>query len=355
MIILIPAYEPDTKLIDLVAAIGQRSPNQQIVLVDDGSGPGFDEVFRKTQDLGCTVLTHERNLGKGVALRTGFSYIVDRWPGSDVVCADCDGQHRLDDITKVAEALECGAAPIVLGARSFTGAVPLRSRFGNSVTGAAFAMATGKRLTDTQTGLRGYRSGLLDWLGTVDGDRFEYELNVLLAARTRHVEVAEVPIETIYLDDNASSHFRPLVDSARIYAPLLRFTLSSLGAFAVDFVAFLVLMALGVGLGWSVVGARALSSTFNYLTNRRFVFADEGSKTGSAFRYFSLVALLLGFNYSVLRTLITGLSMNVVVAKVFTESTLFAFSYLMQRRYVFAGAAHDPTPIDHGDRVPARA
>ena len=134
MIILIPAYEPDTKLVDLLAAIREEVPSQQVVVIDDGSGPAYQPIFDKAFALGCAVLYHRRNLGKGAALKTGFAYIAHRWPGDDVVCADCDGQHRLGDIHRVAAALEAGRAPIVLGARAFDAQVPLRSRFGNAAT-----------------------------------------------------------------------------------------------------------------------------------------------------------------------------------------------------------------------------
>lgn len=336
MIILIPAYEPDTKLIDLLAAIREEVPSQQVVVIDDGSGPAYQPIFDKAFALGCAVLYHRRNLGKGAALKTGFAYIAHRWPGDDVVCADCDGQHRLGDIHRVAAALEAGRAPIVLGARAFDAQVPLRSRFGNAATRVAFGLATGRRITDTQTGLRGYRAELLRWLGAIDGDRFEYELSVLLEARQCGLEMAEVPIETVYLDHNASSHFRPLVDSARIYAPLVKFAMSSLGAFVVDFVTFIALMALGGGLAVSVVAARVLSASFNYATNRRFVFNRGAGGVKSAAKYAGLVVLLLVANYGLLRFLTGGLALNVVLAKVLTEGTLFSFSYLAQKRYVFA-------------------
>jgi glycosyltransferase involved in cell wall biosynthesis len=342
MIILIPAYEPDTKLVDLLAAIRAEAPAQEVVVVNDGSGPAYQPIFDAAYTLGCTVLHHPRNRGKGAALKTGFAHIAHRWPGEDVVCADCDGQHRLGDIQRVAEALEIGSSPIVLGSRAFDGQVPLRSRFGNSVTRVAFAVATGRRITDTQTGLRAYRAELLEWLGRIGGDRFEYELNVLLEARQCGIDLAEVPIETVYLDHNASSHFRPLVDSARIYAPLVRFAMSSLGAFVVDFVTFVALIALGGGLAVSVVAARALSASFNYATNRRFVFNAEAGGVGPAARYAGLVVLLLVANYSLLRLLAGGLSLNVVVAKLLTEVTLFLFSYLAQQRFVFAPTSGRP-------------
>ena len=111
-----------------------------------------------------------------------------------------------------------------------------------------------------------------------------------------------VDIATIYLDDNESSHFRPLADSIRIYARLLRFSLSSLAAFAVDTVALLLLVAVTGSLLLSVVGARTISSSVNFLTNRRLVFEHGRQRPvgRAAALYFGLVAVLLALNYLLL-------------------------------------------------------
>jgi hypothetical protein len=161
-----------------------------------------------------------------------------------VVCADSDGQHRPEDIDAVADRVATSGAAMVLGCRRFTGAVPARSRVGNTVTRVLFRAVTGLRLTDTQTGLRAYPARMLPWLGQVDGDRFEYEQRLLLLAAREGLPVAEVEIATIYLRHNASSHFRPVRDAVRIYRPLLTFGLSSMLAFAVDTVALLAFVTL---------------------------------------------------------------------------------------------------------------
>ena len=145
------------------------------------------------------------------------------------MCADSDGQHRADDIEAVAERLRTTPAAMVLGVRRFTGPVPARSRYGNAATRVLFRMITGLAVTDTQTGLRGYPAGQLDWLLSVPGDRFEYEMNVLLHAARSGLPVDEVEVATTYLNDNASSHFGSLTDSVRVYQPLLRYAVSARG------------------------------------------------------------------------------------------------------------------------------
>ncbi|MCB0956524.1 MAG: bifunctional glycosyltransferase family 2/GtrA family protein [Ilumatobacter sp.] len=336
MIILIPAYEPDHRLVDLLAAIRTARPTQRIVVVDDGSGPRYDAVFLRAASLGADVLRHAPNRGKGFALRRGFAHIEATYPGHAVVCADCDGQHTLPDIHRVADALAAHPAAIVLGTRAFAGDVPARSRLGNTVTRILFGAATGTRLQDTQTGLRGYGPALLPWLQTVPGDRFEYELAALLEATRLGITHMEVPIDTVYLEGNRSSHFRPLADSARVYAPLLRFAASSLAAFAIDAAVLFTMAALTHRIVLSVVVARVASATVNFATNRRFVFTSTRGWWASARRYFTLVGVILAANAGLMHLLVTVAGLPILAGKVLTETALFAVSYRAQRRFVFS-------------------
>ncbi|GAA3344834.1 hypothetical protein GCM10020358_49660 [Amorphoplanes nipponensis] len=228
IVFLLPVYQPSRHLPELMTELRQAAPGCHFVIVDDGStGPAAAEVLRQAENLGGTVLRHPGNQGKGVALKTGFGYAAEQHPGLDVVCADADGQHSVADIVRVADRVR-DTGHTVLGVRRFAENVPLRSKVGNTVTQVLFKAATGRGVQDTQTGLRAYPSALLGWLCTVPGERFEYEMNVLLeAARAGH-RIEQVVITTTYLDDNSSSHFSALSDSARIYWPLLRYAAASL-------------------------------------------------------------------------------------------------------------------------------
>ena len=338
MIVLVPSYEPDHRLVDLVAHL-VAVPGWGVLVVDDGSGPAYAEQFAAVRALGAEVLTHPVNQGKGRALKTGFAHVLAHHPGEDVVCADSDGQHAPADVERVAAAVVEGP-DLVLGVRHFTGAVPLRSKVGNALTRRLFALTTGVPVVDTQTGLRGFPHRVLPWLVALPGERFEYELRMLLAAAREHRAIAQVTIETIYLEDNASSHFRPLHDSVRIYGQLFAFVASSLLGFAVD-VLVLALLMWGTGaLALSVVLARLVSATVNYTVNRRLVFASGGVARvrDSLPRYAALAAGLLGANLLLMEVL-RGLTGSVVAAKVLTELTLVVVSYAVQRTHVFARRA----------------
>ncbi|MEN0128376.1 MAG: glycosyltransferase [Brevundimonas sp.] len=345
MIVLIPAYEPDERLVALVAALRLERPGMQVVVVDDGSGPDYRPVFAAAAAAGATVLTHDVNRGKGRALKTGLEHVVREHPGQGVVCADCDGQHTPSDVLAVADHAAAGDVAVVLGARRFTGDVPLRSRFGNACTRFAFRAGTGCDVHDTQTGLRAYPAHLLPWLLGVRGERFEYELVVLLRAAQEGLPVEEVTIATVYLDGNASSHFRPLVDSARIYAPLLRFTASSLLAFVVDAAALVALVGATGSLLAAVLGARVLSSAVNFAVNRFWVFRRRARHPvrREAIAYWLLAAALMVAGYGSLWVLTTA-GIPLLVAKVVTDLALFVVGFQVQRTAIFTGATSVPLP-----------
>lgn len=337
MTILIPSYEPDVRLLNLVLQL-QTFKLGPIVIVDDGSGSEYRGIFQTAEAYGCTVLTHEVNQGKGRSLKTGFQHIKEHAPQGGVVCADSDGQHLPHDIHRIFETLLTQTNPgIVLGSRRFTGKVPIRSRFGNAVTRSVFSLSTGSKVYDTQTGLRGFPYAMLDWLCQIPGERFEYEMNMLLTAHKEGYEITEEFIDTVYLDHNQSSHFRPLADSFRIYLPILMFSMSSLLSALIDFGLLFFIQYFTHNLFLSVVAARLCSSMFNYTVNRKYVFSSgQNSKVQKSLpKYFSLVLLVLLLNYGLLYFYNEKLIIPLLAAKILTEISIFLFSYWAQRRFVY--------------------
>jgi len=333
VVLLVPAYQPDGELLSLLAAVRQLDPALELLVVDDGSAEASAPALAAARELGATVLHHEANRGKGAALRSGLAHVARIWPQAGVVTADADGQHLPEDVVAAAARVRAGSC-LLLGVRCFTGqGVPLRSRVGNLASVLLVRAATGRALTDTQTGLRGFSPGMLPWLLTVRGDRFEYELRVLLEAARRGLPIDQMPITTVYAEGNASSHFRAVRDSVRVYRPLALFMLSSLAAFAVDSVTLVLLDALTGSLWLSVLGARLLSATVNYSVNRRVVFT-AGRDRGSALRYTALAGSLLLANLVLLSTM-TAAGVGLLPAKLGTELLLVTLSFAVQRVAVF--------------------
>ena len=338
MYVLIPAYQPDARLPRLILELHRADPSTKIVVVDDGSGQKFSDIFEASATAGAHVISYENNRGKGYALREGFTWIRDVAGDLSecVVTADADGQHTLNDIFRVGRTCtDTGTS--VLGVREFVGHVPARSRIGNTATSALFWLATGWKLKDTQTGLRAFPVALLPALLEVQGDRYEYELRVLLhLAKFRH-PVTQIPIETIYEAGNPTSHFRPLQDSARIWAPLLKFAASSGVATIIDYVLVLALNALTGTLFFPVVAARMVSASVNFAMNRRVFEATGVPLRRSALRYAALAVAVVAGSYTMLAVL-TGIGMPLWIAKIIADTTMYLVSYSAQSRYVFAPA-----------------
>ena len=367
MNVVIPAFRPGQDLLRLVNDLSSASANVHVLVVDDGSGHDYKGVFEESQRAGATVLHLPTNLGKGAALKTAFRHLEACGAKGAVVTADADGQHAVADIVRVAAQVDPDrAAPphLVLGERTFDTAIPFRSQIGNVATRTLFRVATGRRLRDTQTGLRAFPCSLLPWLLTLAGDRYDYELVQLLEATRAGVELRSVPIRTIYSDGNSGSHFRPVVDSLRIYAPLLMFLASSFSAFLIDSLLLLGLAAVTGNLLVAVLGARLVSAGVNFVVNRRVIFRGSDRWTRAARRYIALAIALVCANYLILHSLVT-IGMPLLLAKVVTETLLVAASYAVQASFVYgrttegveSGAPHDrcqgPTGHRGSDQRPA--
>lgn len=118
MVIIIPAYEPDEKLIKLVGKLKEKF-NSKILIIDDGSGDKYSWIFERVEHLGAVVVRYQKNKGKGGALKTAFN-IVSNWDNAEeIVTADCDGQHLPEDIMKIMNQIKVNKSKIILGARHF--------------------------------------------------------------------------------------------------------------------------------------------------------------------------------------------------------------------------------------------
>lgn len=333
--VLIPAWQPDMALCHLAGELAARQC-PAIIVVNDGNGPEFNPIFEQVAAFPNTVvLRHAVNQGKGRALKTGFNFLLTALPVcTGVVTADADGQHSIDDIVRVAMSLAASGQRTVLGSRQFARHVPLRSRFGNTITRSVFAFLTGHKISDTQTGLRGFPVGVLPRLLALPGERYEFEMTVLAALCRSGTRPVEVPVSTIYIDGNRSSHFDPIRDSMRIYFVLLRFYASSLVAASIDFAGFAAAFALTRNILLSMVVGR-LSSIVNFILNRGFVFQSRSSVSLSLWRYYLLVAGVAALSYAGIRGLSVDLGWNVLAAKICVETLLSLASFAMQRTFVF--------------------
>lgn len=337
--VIIPSLDPDTRLAGVVQSLKEEGFDD-ILLVDDGSKPK-NKAFFPTGD-GITLLVHEVNRGKGAALKTALRYILQNRPDSrGAVTCDGDGQHLAKDARRVCEdMLQNGTYS--LGVRDFSlPDVPKKSRIGNHASAAALALVSGVSLRDTQTGLRAIPPSLLAPMAEVSGDRFEYETNVLLELKNMKAAYSQVTIETVYLDENKGTHYRPFADSIRIASLLLKYIGSSLAAFAADIVFFSLfnhLFALGILV--STVLARVISSLINFALNRSMVFKSHASLWKSALKYYALavpVMLVSAFGVKGICALfqLDPASFAVTLIKILVDTVLFLINFRLQKYWIF--------------------
>ena len=335
--VIIPALNPEACLEEITDRLWEQ--DIQIVVVDDGSRedclPFFCRLGAK-----CTVLHHKENRGKGAAIKTGLAYIREElWECSVVGIMDADGQHLPEDMEKLLRKAAGNPEALILGSRTMDGSVPWKSRAGNLITSKVFRLASGADISDTQTGLRAFSRELLDFMLGIPGERYEYEMSVLVACAREKVPMIEVPIRTIYHDKNNScSRFRHVRDSVRIYRQLLRFSAASFTSFLLDFELFGLFSILfpdsALGIAGANIGARLISGSYNYAVNCWMVFGKKGSVKTAA-DYAALAACILALNSILLQGFHGILHVPLYAAKLLTEVLLFLISWTVQKKLIF--------------------
>jgi glycosyltransferase involved in cell wall biosynthesis len=335
--VLIPAYNPDEELWKVVDGL-IRHNFKDIIIVNDGSKPGCEPIFQRLEKMKqCHVLRHAVNLGKGRALKTGLNYFYLHFPNCiGVVTADADGQHQSTDILSAAQSLKKNPAKLTIGARQMERGVPFRSLFGNVLTRFVFSFLVGKKITDTQSGLRGIPRAFIPKILDIKGERYEYEINMLILTKRESVDIIEIPIRTIYLENNISSHFNPFFDSMKIYFQLLRFSFSSMLASFCDFIVFTIAFKLTSNIILSLLMGRFIvGSMLNYIINRRLVFHSKAGVFSSLLKYYLALAVMSLVSYVMIKAAAAQWGFKIIIAKIVVETLLFAFSFLIQREFVF--------------------
>ena len=347
--IIVPSLNPDEKLkgtLDGIIAKGFK----KIVLVDDGSDAEHKQPFEYAKECGCTVLVHEVNKGKGRALKTAFEYCLTDKDCIGVITVDGDGQHAADDIYNCGkEMLWHDNKQVILGCRDFSEEnVPFKSRYGNNITRFAFRALCGIKISDTQTGLRAIPVQFLPAMTEYKGERFEYETNMLLEMKSQGIPFSEVKIATIYLDENASTHFHPFRDSLKIYKIILKYSLSSGASAILDlllfYIALHVLELCGIdttldsdkAVVIATVVARIFSSMFNYAVNRKVVF--KSASKNSFVKYYALCLVQMLASAGLVAgasTLFSAGKIGKTIIKLIVDTALFFLSFGIQREWVF--------------------
>ncbi len=394
--IMIPTLNPTEDLIDYIKHLKEKGFND-ILVINDGSNKEKQPIFDAIENIdGCKILTHAINLGKGRAMKNGFNFFLnlknlDEYSG--MIAVDSDGQHSVEDVEKIAKLLETTPDSLIMGSRNFDGKdVPIKSSFGNKMTCLVFKLLYGQNLKDTQTGLRGFPTNIIYNFMDLFGERFEYETSMLIECALKKIDIKEVDIQTIYIDNNSETHFRPIKDSLAIYNIILKsfimYMCSSLMSFFIDIGMFSLFMNLfkyigfrpikdslaiyniilksfimymcsslmsffidiGMfslfmnlfkyigGVGKSIliatVAARIISSLFNYTVNKNVVFKNTDGKS-TLVKYYILCITQMLLSAGIVELIYSYFAGGAVLIKVVVDSILFILSYQIQQRWVF--------------------
>lgn len=338
MTIIIPAYNPDEHLISVLDDI-KKKLNLNVIVVDDGSVDKkiFDRV---KQYKNVTLLTHDINKGKGKAMKTAMEYVYKNIDDDGIVFVDADGQHKIEDVKKIIDCFDKNKNDLIIGVRKFKGKVPLKSRLGNNITKFLFSVFTLKKISDTQTGLRAINTKYIPFLLKIEGNRYEYEMNMLLSVVGNRINIIEIPIETVYEDmQNSTSHFRAFRDSFLVYKTFLKFIGSGLLSFLVDYIAFILFIKLfnnnvPLIVFMCNIFARLISGTVNYNLNKHFVFRSSKERTLKDYIILSVIIILI--NSFILNLFINTFKINAYLSKFVVETILFVLNFIIEKNIVFS-------------------
>lgn len=338
-VILIPCYNPDELIMDnfIKELAGMY---QNIVFVNDGCSKEHEAYFKKLEHK-YPVIKHYKNFGKGRGIKNGLNYILNNFPDCKaIITADCDGQHSIKDITKCYKATLKNPKALILGTRNFDDAnVPFKSRYGNKITRNVFKIFVGLSITDTQTGLRGMSRNVAEAMLTISGERYEYETNVLIACKTEEIPIVEVPIETIYIEENRTSHFNPIKDSIMIYKLFIKYIIVAMSSFFIDILLFSLFLTLydKIGVTYpivvSTITARVLSSIYNYFINAKLVFKKMNKL--SILKYFLLVFVQMWVSAFAVSWICKVIPINPVILKIIVDTFIFVVNFIVQREFIF--------------------
>lgn len=215
-LVCIPALNASTTIGGLVER--SRGEGLDVLVVDDGSD---DATATNAERAGARVLRHPRNLGKGAALRSAFAFALEHsYPA--VITLDADGQHVPSDIPKFLRTWRESSADLIIGSRRHLfGGMVRRRRLANLFSARTISFAAGVPVGDPQSGFRLYGGRVLREV-KFQGNRFDAESEIIVLAGRLGLTLLEIPIELGFVDGLSTSHYRPLMDTLRIAARVVR-------------------------------------------------------------------------------------------------------------------------------------
>ena len=306
-IAIVPTYEPDENLIDVVTNL--KKENFYVIVVNDGNKKKYDKYFEKCNP--SKLISYKENKGKGYAIKTALKYIKDNYDSYIIVTIDSDGQHKVNDAIKLCKYVENHPNEYILGKRIRNKKVPLRSKIGNEITKTVFNIVSNQKIYDTQTGLRAFSNKLINYMINQKGNRFEYEMNTLLNAKNNDIKLTEIEIETIYINHNRSSHFNTIKDSYKIYKNIFKYTLPYIISFIFEMIFFILLIKNNISYNYSCILSTLLYLVLIIIVDKKIVMNNKIIKY--------LLYILSTICLDLLIFIILSNYINIYVTKILTE------------------------------------
>ncbi len=347
VVVLIPCYNPNKKLLQLISDL-IKNDFQKIIVVNDGSNRNLD-IFNKLKEYkNIDLLEYKENKGKGYALKYGINYYLEnlKTEYKGIVMADADLQHSVPDIINISLKLLGNQDSLILGRRNFNAKkVPLSNKLGNKITSIIFSFLYGSHVHDTQTGLRGVPNRYLNLCLESKGKRFEYEMNMLIKFTKNHVNILEVPISTIYFK-KSDSKFNKVTDSIMIYQALfteyIKYGLTSFCAAIVDIIIFTFFvntfntMNNNLTIIIGTVLARTVSGFLNFNLTKYLVFKthEKGENMLSKFYLHTFCNMTAS---AILVMLLHNLfpMIHESYFKLVVDTLIYLVGYKIQKKYIF--------------------
>ena len=243
--------------------------------------------------------------------------------------------------------------------------MPLRSRLGNLATKYAFWGLVGKKLDDTQSGLRGIPRQLARQLLRLKNSGYEFELDMLVHCRQSGVPIVACPIATVYLDDNRSSHFHPILDSLQDLRRLPAIHRRLAGHRGGRLLRLPAGLRPAASLLTAQASARLAAIGVNFVLARQAVFRSRNRVVWALAKFILLVVVMGATSYCLIRAAMYAFGWNVIAAKMASELLALPGQFRHPAGFIFGDArrrpghgrgagAHGPYRIEDGRGIMRR-
>ena len=340
-VVIIPAYNPGEVMIEFITKLFCAG-FKNIVIIDDGSKEESRGVISDAESFGCRVVRHAVNLGKGRSLKDALNYIALYMSECKYgMVLDCEGNQNIPSINKLARALLKNPDSLVLGCRNYRSKnTKFGKRITNILTKAVMTLLCGVTVADTKTTIRAFSMETAMKFINTGGERYDYEVNVLLESKSKEVKITEVTLGDENFT-NKESHYNPLIDSFNLYKLFLRYLLVAVITYGVDLGLFRLLMAylkIISPIYYTIIDtvlARIVSSFVGLVIKRKRVFKTKEHTAATAAKYYTAIFGQMIVSALAVWSLQKVWPVDVVVIKLIVDFVLFIIGFIAQREWVF--------------------